>query len=115
MMFNYGFFPQTWEDPDHLDPDTQCRGDNDPLDVVEVGVRQMKTGEVQPVKVLGVLGMIDDGETDWKACFCLSPLPALVAAPTVLPSAALFGTRPVDGCPTRRCSPSGWMTLWPAC
>lgn len=26
----------------------------------------MKTGEVAPVKVLGVLGMIDDGETDWK-------------------------------------------------
>lgn len=66
MMFNYGFFPQTWEDPEHVDPDTQCRGDNDPLDVVEVGVVQMRTGEVAAVKVLGVLGMIDDGETDWK-------------------------------------------------
>jgi inorganic pyrophosphatase len=66
MMFNYGFFPQTWEDPEHVDADTGCRGDNDPLDVVEVGARQMKTGEVVAVKVLGVLGMIDDGETDWK-------------------------------------------------
>lgn len=66
MLFNYGFFPQTWEDPEHTDPDTNCRGDNDPLDVVEVGARQMRTGECVPVKVLGVLGMIDDGETDWK-------------------------------------------------
>lgn len=66
MLFNYGFFPQTWEDPEELNPDTGCRGDNDPLDVVEVGARKMRTGECSPVKVLGVLGMIDDGETDWK-------------------------------------------------
>ncbi len=66
MMFNYGFFPQTWEDPEHVDADTGCRGDNDPLDVVEIGARQMKTGECCAVRVLGVLGMIDDGETDWK-------------------------------------------------
>jgi inorganic pyrophosphatase len=66
MLFNYGFFPQTWEDPEHCDADTGCRGDNDPLDVVEVGARRMKTGECAPVRVLGVLGMIDDGETDWK-------------------------------------------------
>jgi inorganic pyrophosphatase len=65
-LFNYGFFPQTWEDPEHTDADTGCRGDNDPLDVVEVGARQMATGECVAVKVLGVLGMIDDGETDWK-------------------------------------------------
>lgn len=66
MLFNYGFFPQTWEDPNHVDPDTSAHGDDDPLDVVEVGARQMKSGEVARVKVLGVLGMIDDGETDWK-------------------------------------------------
>lgn len=66
VLFNYGFFPQTWEDPEHLDCDTKCRGDNDPLDVVEVGARQMRTGECAAVKVLGLLGMIDDGETDWK-------------------------------------------------
>jgi inorganic pyrophosphatase len=66
MLFNYGALPQTWEDPEHADADTRCRGDNDPLDAVEFGFRAMRTGDVAPVKVLGVLAMIDDGETDWK-------------------------------------------------
>mmetsp|Transcript_13013 Transcript_13013/g.42906 ORF Transcript_13013/g.42906 Transcript_13013/m.42906 type:complete len:312 (-) Transcript_13013:167-1102(-) len=66
MLFNYGFFPQTWEDPDEIAEDTGAKGDDDPLDVVEVGARQMVSGQVARVKVLGVLGMIDDGETDWK-------------------------------------------------
>ena len=67
MLFNYGALPQTWEDPGHLEEDTGCRGDNDPLDAVEFGFRPMPCGGVAPVKVLGVLAMIDDGETDWKA------------------------------------------------
>ena len=66
MVFNYGALPQTWEDPAHCDADTGCKGDNDPLDAVEFGYRAMRTGSVAPVKVLGVLAMIDDGETDWK-------------------------------------------------
>lgn len=66
MMFNYGFFPQTWEDPTVAPESTGCVGDNDPLDCIEIGVRQMKTGQVAAVKVLGVLAMIDEGETDWK-------------------------------------------------
>lgn len=66
MMFNYGMFPQTWEDPNVICEATGYKGDDDPLDVIEVGTRQMKTGEVSVVKVLGVLAMIDDGETDWK-------------------------------------------------
>merc|ERR1712098_467899 len=37
-----------------------------PLDAIEIGSKPMKTGEIRPVKVLGVLAMIDDGETDWK-------------------------------------------------
>ena len=44
-----------------------AQGDNDPLDAVEVGFRQMGTGQAAPVRVLGVLGMLDDGEADWKA------------------------------------------------
>ena len=65
-MFNYGALPQPWEDPAHTDTDTGCKGDNDPLDAVEFGYRAMATGSVAAVKVLGVLAMIDDGETDWK-------------------------------------------------
>ena len=41
-------------------------GDNDPLDVCEIGLRQIGVGETRQVKVLGVLCMIDDGEADWK-------------------------------------------------
>jgi len=36
-IWNYGAIPQTWEDPSHVDPDTGCKGDGDPIDVVEIG------------------------------------------------------------------------------
>jgi len=66
MQFNYGCLPQTWEDPSHISADTGVGGDNDPLDVCEIGMRSIPTGGVRAVKILGVLAMIDDGETDWK-------------------------------------------------
>jgi len=28
---------QTWEDPHHVDPHTGQKGDNDPIDVCEIG------------------------------------------------------------------------------
>lgn len=101
MMFNYGFFPQTWEDPDVIPPDTKCPGDNDPIDCeflmrahsrqqtaadsqrlsphpfaclctpaclsfarvgVEIGATQIRVGAIAAVKVLGLLGLIDDGQ-----------------------------------------------------
>ncbi|GAA6107399.1 inorganic pyrophosphatase [Tachysurus ichikawai] len=65
-IWNYGAIPQTWEDPGHKDCDTGCCGDNDPIDVCEIGSRVCSRGEVIKVKVLGVLAMIDEGETDWK-------------------------------------------------
>lgn len=65
-MFNYGFFPQTWEDPEVTPEDTGKPGDNDPIDCVEIGATQIRVGGVCAVKVLGLLGLIDDGETDWK-------------------------------------------------
>lgn len=43
-----------------------AKGDNDPLDVVEIGSEALASGTVHKVKVLGVLAMIDDGELDWK-------------------------------------------------
>jgi len=67
IFFNYGCFPQTWEDPTYIHPDAEgCRGDNDPLDVCEIGARIIRPGDIRPVKVLGVLCMIDEGECDWK-------------------------------------------------
>jgi inorganic pyrophosphatase len=44
---------------------TPFGGDNDPVDVVELG-GQLEFGAVAVVKVLGALGLIDDGEIDWK-------------------------------------------------
>ncbi|CAF1654732.1 unnamed protein product, partial [Didymodactylos carnosus] len=65
-LWNYGALPQTWEDPNHVDSDTQTTGDNDPLDVCEIGTKLHSTGSIIPVKIVGVLGLIDEGETDWK-------------------------------------------------
>ncbi|KAB0346913.1 hypothetical protein FD754_011770, partial [Muntiacus muntjak] len=54
-IWNYGAIPQTWEDPGHNDKHTGCCGDNDPIDVCELEAR-----------FLGILAMINEGETDWK-------------------------------------------------
>ncbi|KAG5865297.1 hypothetical protein JTB14_013793 [Gonioctena quinquepunctata] len=37
-IWNYGALPQTWENPEHIDKDTNCKGDNDPIDVIEIGL-----------------------------------------------------------------------------
>merc|ERR1740129_2442342 len=66
IFWNYGMFPQTWEDPTVVHPELKVSGDNDPLDCVEIGSQTLPTGTVAQVKVLGVLAMIDDGELDWK-------------------------------------------------
>ncbi|XP_043503948.1 inorganic pyrophosphatase isoform X2 [Polistes fuscatus] len=65
-IWNYGAMPQTWENPEVLDEATGCKGDNDPIDVLEIGYRVAKRGEVLQVKVLGTVALIDEGETDWK-------------------------------------------------
>ena len=45
IFFNYGCFPQTWEDPTFIHPDAEgCRGDNDPVDVCEIGSRIIQPG-----------------------------------------------------------------------
>ena len=37
--------PQTWEDPTFVHPDAEgCKGDNDPVDVVEIGARIVPVG-----------------------------------------------------------------------
>ncbi|CAF0714689.1 unnamed protein product [Brachionus calyciflorus] len=65
-IWNYGALPQTYDDPNHIDETTGCIGDNDPLDVIEIGTEKQKRGSVIQVKVLGALGLIDEGEADWK-------------------------------------------------
>jgi 3'-phosphoadenosine 5'-phosphosulfate synthase len=71
-FFNYGALPQTWEDPRLLSPQG-FGGDNDPLDVIELGSTQLTMGSVTPCRILGSLELIDEGETDHKIlCIALS-------------------------------------------
>ena len=51
-------------------------GDDDPIDVVEIGASAQEMGAVVPVKPLGVLSMIDDGEVApslYTPCTPLAP------------------------------------------
>lgn len=67
INWNYGLLPQTWEDPSHANSEVEgAFGDNDPVDVVEIGESRRKIGEVLKVKPLAALAMIDEGELDWK-------------------------------------------------
>jgi inorganic pyrophosphatase len=70
IPFNYGALPQTWEDSEESHGLTHqgkaLRGDNDPLDVVEISAQSLPMGDVSRVKVLGVLALVDEGELDWK-------------------------------------------------
>jgi nucleosome-remodeling factor subunit len=65
-IWNYGALPQTYEDPSIIDEHTQQKGDNDPIDVCEIGFKVRNRGDVVQVKVLGIMALIDEGETDWK-------------------------------------------------
>ncbi len=72
-FFNYGFLPQTWEDPNFKTGG--YGGDNDPLDVMEIGssdtLPPLAMGGIVPCKILGSLELIDQGETDHKV-ICIS-------------------------------------------
>ncbi|MBZ3879166.1 Inorganic pyrophosphatase [Sciurus carolinensis] len=65
-IWNYGAIPQTWEDPGHSDKHTGCCGDNNPIDVCETGSKVCTRAEIIRVNILGLLVMIDKGETDRK-------------------------------------------------
>ncbi|KAK2987429.1 hypothetical protein RJ640_018566, partial [Escallonia rubra] len=67
INWNYGLLPQTWEDPSFANSEVDgAFGDNDPVDVVEIGESRGKMGQILKVKPLGALAMIDEGELDWK-------------------------------------------------
>jgi hypothetical protein len=39
IMYELFFRGQTWENPLHIDKDTGCKGDNDPIDAIDIGGR----------------------------------------------------------------------------
>jgi hypothetical protein len=41
-------------------------GDRDPIDVCEIGERVGTVGQIKQVKILGVMALLDEGETDYK-------------------------------------------------
>lgn len=57
---------QTWEDPSFISPHTNRKGDNDPIDVIEIGSSVGTVGQIKQVKILGIIGLLDQDETDWK-------------------------------------------------
>ncbi|KAG5461754.1 MAG: inorganic pyrophosphatase, partial [Olpidium bornovanus] len=62
-IWNYGAFPQ---DPMSTHAETKLKGDCDPVDVLEIGEAVGHTGQIKQVKVLGIMALLDEGETDWK-------------------------------------------------
>lgn len=65
-LVNYGALMQTWENPTVIHKLTGAVGDNDPIDVLQLNTKPCTVGEIQVVRAVGVLGLIDNGETDWK-------------------------------------------------
>jgi inorganic pyrophosphatase len=65
-LVNYGAIPQTWEDPGSVHEGIDVGGDNDPVDLADCSNRVADFGAIYPVKVLGTLAMIDEGEIDFK-------------------------------------------------
>lgn len=66
IEWNYGLIPQTFEDPAEAHAGSDVLGDNDPVDALELSGVVRSTCDVLPVKVVGALALVDDGELDWK-------------------------------------------------
>lgn len=70
-FFNYGFIPQTWEDPSPEggigeEGDGGEGGDDDPIDVIELSGVILPMGSICEIRVVGNLQLIDQGEVDHK-------------------------------------------------
>jgi len=66
IFWNYGMIPKTWENPKAEHPEMKAFGDNDPVDIVEIGSAAIARGSIVQCKAVGTLAMIDEGELDWK-------------------------------------------------
>lgn len=59
--FLYGSIPQTWESPNFPHDFTGEEGDNDPMDLFDIGSELGYIGQVKTVKILGALAVNDVG------------------------------------------------------
>lgn len=87
-FFNYGFLPQTWDDSTTLKPS----GDNDPLDVIEIGSQEFLMGSIVPVKILGCLSLVDQHERDPKILALALSDPHAGSIETLDEYQAVYGT-----------------------
>ena len=75
LPFNYGFVSQTWENPNEgseYSDNKDLKGDGDPVDVVEISENSIERGIVVPIKVLSVLGLVDEGKRLWNLFLFIS-------------------------------------------
>jgi inorganic pyrophosphatase len=56
-----------------IHPETKAKGDNDPLDVCEIGELVGYPGQIKQVKVLGVMALLD--EEGSFSCSLFFPFP----------------------------------------
>jgi len=66
VPFNYGCFPRTFRDPELKDELYGAPGDDDPLDVLDLGDAPASVGAVVRCLPLGAVCLIDEGQADWK-------------------------------------------------
>lgn len=67
VLFNYGALPRTWEGNILEKPVNQgLKADNDPIDVIEFSNQCFDNHLPVECVVVGALGLIDQGEMDWK-------------------------------------------------
>jgi inorganic pyrophosphatase len=52
-------YPQTWESPNFPHEFTEENGDNDPMDLFDIGSELGYIGQVKTVKILGALAVND--------------------------------------------------------
>ena len=62
MHINASSVNQTWEDPTQAHAETKAKGDNDPLDVCEIGEQVGYSGQIKQVKVLGIMALLGESK-----------------------------------------------------
>ena len=67
VLFNYGALPRTWEGDIINKPINRgFKADDDPIDVIEFSKTKFQDHLPVECVVIGALGLIDQGEMDWK-------------------------------------------------
>lgn len=80
VPFNYGCFPQTYRDPGLADELYGAPGDDDPLDVIDIGDQAAGIGAIVQCRPIGAVCLIDEGRVDWKILVVNTELPGRLAA-----------------------------------